>query len=329
MTIHPSDGANTSSLQVVVSVTNVRHDPDELPVITGTARVGETLTVDTSPIRETDENTTFGYAWIRTDGGTDTTIEGANSSSYTLTDTDEGKNIKVQLGFRTTSSEFLYLISAPTEVVAKPNSPATGAPTISGTAHVDQTLTADTSGITDADGLTSVSFEYQWLAGGSEISEAIGSSYTLTSSEQGQTIQVRVTFTDAADNEETLTSKATAEVAAAPVPLTVSLTVSVPATHDGSAAFSFDIGFSEEFGLSYKTLKLHAFNVTGGEVRKAQRTDKPSNIPWRITVKPQGTGDVTIELPATTDCDAQGAICTGDGRMLSNSLNFTVSGPGQ
>ena len=77
------------------------------------------------------------------------------------------------------------------------------------------------------------------------------------------------------------------------------------------------------------TLKSHALNVTGGSVEKAQRTDKPSNIPWRITVKPHGTGDVTIELPATTDCGATGAICTGDGRKLSNSLNFTVSGPGQ
>ena len=77
------------------------------------------------------------------------------------------------------------------------------------------------------------------------------------------------------------------------------------------------------------TLKSHAFNVTGGSVEKAQRTDKPSNITWLITVKPASTGDVTIELPATTDCDAQGAICTGDGRKLSNSLNFTVSGPGQ
>ena len=35
---------------------------------------------------------------------------------------------------------------------------------------------------------------------------------------------------------------------------------------------------------------------------------------------------VTIVLPATTDCEAQGAICTGDGRKLSNSLSFTVSG---
>ena len=74
--------------------------------------------------------------------------------------------------------------------------------------------------------------------------------------------------------------------------------------------------------LSYRTLKNHAFNVTGGSVERAQRTDKPSNIPWRITIKPQGNGDVTIELPATTDCNADGAICTGDGRKLSNSLSL-------
>ena len=208
-----------------------------------------------------------------------------------------------------------------------PNSPATGAPTIGGTPQVEQTLTADTSAIDDEDGLENVSYRYQWTAGGTDIDGATGSSYELTSSEQGQTIQVRVTFTDDADNEETLTSIATAAVAAVPAPLTVRLKVAAPATHDGSSEFTFDIEFSEEFGLGYATLRDHAFNVTGGSVEKAERTDKPSNIPWRITVKPQGDGDVTIELPATTDCAAAGAICTGDGRMLSNRLEFTVSGP--
>ena len=69
--------------------------------------------------------------------------------------------------------------------------------------------------------------------------------------------------------------------------------------------------------------------MTGEAVERAQRTDKPSNIPWRITVKPLGTGDVSIKLPATKDCGAQGSICTGDGRKLSNSLSITVSGPGE
>ena len=210
-----------------------------------------------------------------------------------------------------------------------PNSPATGAPTIGGTPQVEETLTADTANIADQDGLTNTSYGYQWIAGGTDIDGATGSSYILTASEQGKTIQVRVAFTDDADNEETLTSIATAAVAAAPVPLTVRLKAATPATHDGSSEFTFEIEFSEEFGISYASLRDHAFNVTGGSVETAQRTDKPSNIPWRITVKPQGNGDVTIELPATTDCDADGAICTGDGRKLSNSLSFTVSGPGQ
>ena len=153
--------------------------------------------------------------------------------------------------------------------------------------------------------------------------------YTLTAGEEGQTIQVKVSFTDDADNQETRTSATTETVAAAPVPLTVSVTAAAPATHDGSSGFTFDIRFSEELGLGYRTLRDHAFNVTGGSVERAQRTDKPSNTSWRITVKPQGAGDVRIILPATTECNAEGAICTGDGRKLSNSLSITVSGPGQ
>ena len=299
-----------------------------LPTISGTPQVEQTLTADTSGITDADglTNVSYEYQWLA--GGSE--ISGATGSTYELTSSEQGKTIQVRVTFTDDADNQETLTSAATEAVeAKPNTAPTGLPTISGTPQVEQTLTADTSGITDADGLTNVSYEYQWIAGGTDIEGATGSSYLLTSSEHGQTIQVRVTFTDDADNQETLTSAATTAVAAKQDPLTVSVTAAAPATHDGSSEFTFEIEFSEEFGLSYVTLKSHAFNVTGGSVEKAQRTDKPSNIPWRITVKPQGTGDVTIELPATTDCGATGAICTGDGRKLSNRLEFTVSGPGQ
>ena len=104
-----------------------------------------------------------------------------------------------------------------------------------------------------------------------------------------------------------------------------------PEAHDGETPFTFELRFSEEFELSYKTLKFHAFTVSGGEVKKAQRMDRDSdtpNIRWLITVEPGGNGNVTITLPVTTDCTGDGAICTEDGRMLSNTLEFTVSGPG-
>ena len=72
--------------------------------------------------------------------------------------------------------------------------------------------------------------------------------------------------------------------------------------------------------------------MTGGTILKSQRLQKipKSNIGWRITVKPNDDGDVTIVLPVTTDCDNDdGAICTDDRRKLSNRLEFTVSGPGE
>ena len=220
------------------------------------------------------------------------------------------------------------LTSAATDVVAaatQPNNPATGAPTISGTAQVGETLTADTSGIADADGLENVTFSYQWLADAAEIAGATGSTYTLVEADEGKTVTVRVSFTDNAGNGESLTSEATDAVAA---PLTASLE-NTPDTHDGQNVFTFELRFSEEFSLSYKILRDHAFTVAGGTVEKAKRITQGSNLRWLITVRPDGDGQVAITLPVTEDCDAEAAICTEDGRMLSNELVLTVSGPGQ
>ena len=93
-------------------------------------------------------------------------------------------------------------------------------PTISGTAQVGETLTASTSGIADADGLTNATFSYQWLADGAVIAGANSSTFTLISDDEGRTIRVRVTFTDDEGHEESLTSDPTGAVVAAPPPNT-------------------------------------------------------------------------------------------------------------
>lgn len=74
------------------------------------------------------------------------------------------------------------------------------------------TLTADTSGISDVDGLAQVSYSYQWLADDTEIDGAADLTYSPQASDDGKTIKVRVTFTDDVGGEESLTSAATAEV---------------------------------------------------------------------------------------------------------------------
>ena len=49
------------------------------------------------------------------------------------------------------------------EATATLNSPATGRPAISGEAQVGRMLTAGTTGISDADGMTGAAFSYQWI----------------------------------------------------------------------------------------------------------------------------------------------------------------------
>ena len=122
--------------------------------------------------------------------------------------TADGRSLTVSLALR-----------VPGPQAQQANSAATGAPTINGTAQVAETLTADTSGIADADGFTNVSYSYQWIrndgTSDTDIQNATGSSYPLVDVDEGQTIRVEVSFTDDAGNEETLTSSATGEVAAA------------------------------------------------------------------------------------------------------------------
>ena len=131
-------------------------------------------------------------------------------------------------------SNFVNVTPTPPAEPAQ-NSPATGAPSISGTVQVGETLTADTSGIADTDGLTGVSYSYQWIrndgTSDTDIQNATGSSYPLVDVDEGQTIKVEVRFTDDAGNDETLSSGAT-DAVAAPEPPAKPTGLSAVVSHD-------------------------------------------------------------------------------------------------
>ena len=308
-------------------VTSNRNSPATgSPAIEGSPVVGQALTATSTGIADEDGmmGAVFAYQWLADDAE----IADAIDSSYALSASVQGKTIRVRVSFTDDAGNEESVTSAATEAVTVANSPASGAPSISGTAQVSETLTVDTSGIADADGLTNASFAYRWLADDVEIAGATASTYTLTSSEQGKTIKVRLSFTDDAGNEESVTSATTGLVAAAPSPLTATVQ-NTPGSHDGQNAFTFELHFSEEprDDFSYRTLRDNAFTVTGGEVVNAQRVNPPSNVGWRITVQPSGDHDVTVSLPATTDCAHWGAVCTVDNRKLSSATELTVPGP--
>ena len=127
----------------------------------------------------------------------------------------------------------------------------------------------------------------------------------------------------AADGETTATYSVA--VTRARGPLTAEFE-DVPAEHYGSLDFKLGLRFSEEFPLSYKTVR-RAVKIEGGVVRNARRTEPGSNLRWRITVRPQTVREVTVRLPGGRPCDAVDAICTADGRALSNSPTATLPGP--
>ena len=103
----------------------------------------------------------------------------------------------------------------------------------------------------------------------------------------------------------------------------------VPASHGGEdSAFSFGLVFSEALvrQLSSATLRNEALRATNATVIRTKRVVKGDNRRWTVTVRPDSGADVTVSLPATADCATAGALCTPDGRPLSNAVTATVAG---
>ena len=306
------------------------------PTISGTAQVGETLTADTSGIADVDGlgNVQYEYQWLSDDSD----ISGAINATYTLAAVDEGKAIKVEVSFTDDAGNEETLTSAATDAVAAaptPNSPATGAPTINGTAQVGETLTANTSGIADEDGLSSVQYEYQWLADDAEIAGATNATYTLADDDEGKAIKVQVGFTDDADNEETLTSAATTPVAgAAPAVSGAPSYITVEVTEDYSDPINIVTNFTITWSdaavcsVDYNAyLNIKPSTRTGDETEGSQlhlgsAASDGAQITAGLTGVQGGVRGFDVELYCGTD---------GSGRLVSRVVipgEYTRPKPG-
>ena len=98
---------------------------------------------------------------------------------------------------------------------------------------------------------------------------------------------------------EMLTTSASGVVGATQLPLTVSLRNN-PASHSDPDVFTFEIWFREELELRFRTLKSHAFTMTGGTVKKTTRHVKGNNLSRTITTRPGSNAAViSPSLPFT------------------------------
>ena len=181
---------------------------------------------------------------------------------------------------------------------------------------------------------------------GSDYTETSGT-LTFEPGEDEQTVSVPITDDDVEDDGETFTlvlSNASGagvanddyeavgtirndETEAPSGGLTASFE-DMPETHDGESGFRFRVAFSEDIGISFRSLREDAFTVTGGRVTGGTRVDGRRDL-FRMTVRPDSDAAVTITLPAGRECGVSGAICTkGEPRRpLTNSPSATVAGP--
>ena len=192
------------------------------PTITGSALVGKTLTADHG--KWSGSGNTYRYSWQRCDsaGASCTSISGATGTKYTVVSADLGKTLRVAVTASNKAGESATATSDATQVVATTGGkPAnTKPPTITGTATVGTTLTAEHGTWVGDEPIT---YSYAWQkcdsAGNacSAISGATRSTYTVQKSQVGKTLRVKVTATNSRGKGEAI-SPATPQVQDAAAP---------------------------------------------------------------------------------------------------------------
>ena len=170
------------------------------------------------------------------------------------------------------------------------NVPATGVPTITGTASSGETLTAATTDIMDDNGLGT--FSYLWQQGTDDgadggyinIASATTETLVLTDTQVGRRILVIVSFTDNDGNAETVTSVATAAVAAVALqgPMVTSVTATA-GTYGLGEVVAITVTFNGETIVDGPGPSLSM--STGGTATYLPGSSLPTTLAFGYTVR--------------------------------------------
>jgi trimeric autotransporter adhesin len=186
--------------------------PSSQASIVGTAKQGQTLSVNTASIVDAqgvDASAPMSYTWQRLDAQGNATNVGSGAT-YVLNAEDVGKNIRALVGYTDLVGTRETSTTALTVAITRDNSAPTGKPTITGTVKQGELLTADASAVADADGRGPVSFT--WLRDGTTQIATGVSTYRLQQEDVNKRISVVGTYTDGKNKVETVTSDPTVAV---------------------------------------------------------------------------------------------------------------------
>ncbi|WP_454267834.1 hypothetical protein [Roseovarius sp. MBR-51] len=176
--------------------------PTGRPVINGSAAEGQSLAATTIGVSDVDGLGTFSFQWLR--NGAE--IADANGETYNLTQSDVGSRVSVRVTYRDGFGATESVTSTQTAAVVNINDAPAGSVIVTGAATQGGMLTADTSAISDEDGLGT--FSFQWLRNGAPILGATGTVLVLGQVDVGAEILARVSYTDGEGAIESLISSA-------------------------------------------------------------------------------------------------------------------------
>ena len=325
VTVKVMDGSGGSdTIAVTLLVTNAVEAP-LAPTVTATS--GGTTSLDVSwrapenagrpAIANYDIQYRAGTSGPWTDGPQDRTGTGARITGLTA-------STAYQVRVRATNGDGdgAWSENASASTGARGNSAATGAPGISGTVRVGQTLTATTTDIADASGLTDPpGWAYQWIRSDGmdeqEIPGATAATYVLTEDDLGSTIRVRVTFTDGAGYEESVTSEVSVPVPPIPVPVRE---LPVLGIADASATEGSPVQF---------TVTLSDPAPTGGITLQFSTSVESDDTATTSPAAPGGADftsatDTTVTIPAT-QTTVTFSVPTADDTTNEPDETFTVT----
>ena len=182
------------------TITNLNDDVSGTISVVGTLEENRTLSVDTNSLTDEDGLGEFFYQW-KSD---DESIFGATSGSFKLTQSEVGKSISVSVSFTDDYGGVEQVTSTATSAVQNLNNAPAGVVSLDGIASMGATLTANTTLLSDLDGLGALS--YQWLRSGLAVDGATDPSFTLSDLDIGEIFSVRVNYTDGFGETETVMS---------------------------------------------------------------------------------------------------------------------------
>ena len=193
-----STAKTTTTTTTATTTTVAAPSNTSLPTISGTARDGRLLTASNGSW--TGSPSSYAYQWLRckANGGACGPIRGANSYQYTVTTSDVGHGLRVEVTATNAGGSGNATSSSTAPVQASGNAPAnTKLPSLSGTAQQGATLTVANG---TWSGSSPIAYDYTWQrcdAKGNNCSTFIvhntgATHYTLGGADVGKRMRVEV-----------------------------------------------------------------------------------------------------------------------------------------